>query len=334
MFPQVVSQVGTASLTGLDPHTSIPYMQQWNATVERELASGLGLRVSYVGSATHHLAQAYNLNQPIPSTTPYSVSRRPYPQLGTVTYRQSSGNAKYNALMAVLERKFKNGLQFQGGYTWAKNLTDTHGEDEAGGSLQNAYDRRSEWGNYAAVRHHRFVFSSMYDLPFGKGHKRADTGWVNLLAGGWSVSTFVLLQTGPYFTPSFSGVDPANVGVSGGRPDRVADGNLSDPSISKWFDPAAFVAPPANAGRFGNSGVNILQGPGTANVDLGLYKRFDLRERWRLRLEATFTNALNHANFGTPYSNISVNSAGIVQSIQGMEGAGPRTTRLGARLDF
>jgi hypothetical protein len=334
MFPQTTSQVGTASLTGLDPHTVIPYMEQWNATVERELPANMGLRISYVGSASHHLAQAYNLNQPQPSTTPYSVSRRPYPQLGSVTYRQSSGNAKYNALMLVLERKFKNGLQFQASHTWAKNLTDTAGEDESGGSLQNAYDRRAEWGNYAAVRHHRFVFSSTYELPFGTGHKLGASGLWNHVAGGWSLSTFVLLQTGPYFTPSFSGVDPANVGASGGRPDRVADGNLSNPTIYKWFDPAAFVAPPANAGRFGNSGVNILQGPGTANVDLGLYKKFAIRDRLRMRIEATFTNALNHPNFGTPYSNISVSSAGMIQSIQGLEGAGARTTRLGARLDF
>ncbi|MEN6537531.1 MAG: TonB-dependent receptor, partial [Bryobacteraceae bacterium] len=58
MFPTVLNQVGTANLSGLDPNIVTPYMQQWNATIERELAANLGLRVSYVGSATHHLGLA------------------------------------------------------------------------------------------------------------------------------------------------------------------------------------------------------------------------------------------------------------------------------------
>ncbi|MGE5646623.1 MAG: carboxypeptidase regulatory-like domain-containing protein [Acidobacteriota bacterium] len=333
MFPDTLNQVGTASLTGIDPHTVIPAMYQWTATLEREITKNTGVRVSYTGSSTNHLAIARNLNQPIPGTVKYSADLKPYPQLGTVTYRDSSGNAKYHGLTMVLERKMSNGLQFQASHTWAKDLTDSHGEDENGGSLQNAYDRKAEWGNYAAIRHHRFIFSSIYELPFAKlaGSSRR---WVNAVAGGWSLSSFILLQTGSYFTPSFSGSDPANTGVSGGRPDRVGNGSLDDPTIYKWFDGAAFVAPPANAGRFGNSGVNILQGPGTANVDLGLAKSVQLTERFRLRLEGTFTNALNHANFANPASNISLASVGIINGTQGMEGSGARTSRLGARIDF
>jgi hypothetical protein len=334
MFPTVLNQTGTASLTGIDPHTTIPSMQQWSATIERQLDSHTGLRVSYVGSNTHHLALTRNLNQPYPSTTAYSVSKRPYPNLGTITYRDSSGNANYNSLMTVLERKMRNGVQFQASHTWAKSLTDSHGEDENGGSLANSYDRLSDWGNYAAIRRHRFVLSGMYELPFAKRAADSRYNWMNRLAGGWSISAFVLAQTGSYFTPSFSGSDPAGVGNSSGRPDRVADGNLSDGSISHWFDTSAFVVPAAGSGRFGNSGINILRGPGTTNVNLGVYKSLPIDERVRLRLEATFTNALNHANFGNPASNISLASAGIITGTQSMENAGARTTRIGARLEF
>ncbi|HWQ54100.1 MAG TPA: carboxypeptidase-like regulatory domain-containing protein [Bryobacteraceae bacterium] len=332
MFPTVLSQTGTASLTGIDPHTVTPAMHQWNATLEREITGGMGLRVSYIGSATRHLALGRNLNQPVPGTVPYSAALRPYPNLSTVTYRDSSGNAKYHAMTVVLERKMKNGLQFQASHTWAKNLTDAHGEDENGGSMQNAYDRKAEWGNYAAMRRHRFIFSSMYELPFAK--LGPDRRWFKGLAGGWSLSSFVLLQTGPYFSPTFSGLDPANVGTSSGRADRISDGNLSGGTIYKWFDTTAFAVPTANSGRFGNSGVNILRAPGTANVDLGLYKSVQVSERMRVRLEGTLTNALNHPNFAAPASNISLSSAGVITATQGMEGAGARTARFGARLDF
>ncbi len=228
----------------------------------------------------------------------------------------------------------RNGLQFQASHTWAKNLTDTHGEDENGGTLQNAYNRRADWGNYTAIRHHRLIFSSVYELPFGAGHKYASSGVMKYVAGGWSLSTFLLLQTGQYFTPSFSGSDPANVGASSGRPDRIGDGILSNRSISKWFDSSDFTVPAANSGRFGNCGVNILQGPGTANVDLGLYKNVQFRERFNLRFEATFTNALNHPNFATPATNIVLSSAGVISRTQSMEGSGARTSRVGARLHF
>jgi hypothetical protein len=335
MFPTVLNQSGTASLTGIDPHTVIPVSYQWSATVEREIAKNMGVRISYTGSATNHLALSRNLNQPVPGTVPYSAALKPYPQLGTVTYRDSSGRATYNGLMMVVERKMANGLQFQASHTWAKDLTDSHGEDENGGSLQNAYDRRADWGNYSALRHHRFVFSSIYELPFAKLSRGTAHGWANRLASGWSLSSFVLLQTGSYFSPSFSGSDPANIGTSGGRPDRIADGTLTDRNTYRWFDSTAFVAPAKNSGRFGNSGINVLQGPGTFNVDLGLSKSVQLTERFGLRIEGTFTNAFNHANFGNPASNISVaSSVAKITSTQGLEGTGARTSRLGVRLDF
>ena len=196
--------------------------------------------------------------------------------------------------------------------------------------IQNAYDRRAERGENTYTRRHRFVASSMWEPSFG----RASTGRLKHLAGGWSVSAFVLLQTGQYFHPTFSGSDPANTGASGGRPDRIGSGTVSQPTIEKWFEPSAFVVPPRNVGRVGTSGVNILRGPGTQLLNLGFFKRFSLGESVRLQAEMTFTNALNHPNFGTPRSTITSSGAGVIQSTQSMEGAGSRTTRLGLRLDF
>ena len=122
---------------------------------------------------------------------------------------------------------------------------------------------------------------------------------------------------GQYFTPSFSGFDPSNTGTFGGRPDRIADGNLptGERSIGRWFDSKAFKIPgcpdanpactnPANVGRFGNSGLNILEGPGIANLDFSLSKYFNLRENMRLQFRLNMVNALNHPNFAIPRSNI------------------------------
>jgi hypothetical protein len=330
MFPQSLTLAGTASLEGLDPHVRTMYVQQWNLTIEREMWN-MGFRASYIGTRSVKMMLVRDLNQLYPSTIPFSTSRRRFPQLSVANYRDNGGNGIYNGLVLSVERKMRNGLQFQLSHTWAKNLTDKHGETESATSFQNIYDRKSEWADYSRTRRHRFVVSSIWEIPFAK---RAASPVLRHLAAGWAISLFGLLQTGQYFNPTFAGSDPANIGVSGGRPDRIASGELSNPTISKWFDTSAFVVPPANSGRFGNSGVNVLRGPGNQVANMGFFKSVSVRENWRLRLEGTFTNVFNHPNFGMPDANISSASAGQIQSTHGWEGAGARTTRLGLRLDF
>jgi hypothetical protein len=119
-------------------------------------------------------------------------------------------------------------------------------------------------------------------------------------------------------------------------------------TVHNWFNASAFAIPgcpqstpvcqnPANVGRFGNSGLNILEGPGIADLDFSLMKYFVLREKTRLQLRAIAVNALNHPNFGLPRSNIS--SPGNVGSItsQALVLKGLSATReldLGLRLEF
>jgi hypothetical protein len=157
------------------------------------------------------------------------------------------------------------------------------------------------------------------------------------LLGGWQVSGIVLLQTGQRFTPSFTGVDPSNTQNIGGRPDRIANGNLpqDERSLNRWFDAAAFAVPPGNAGRFGTSGIGVLEGPGTANVNLGLFKSVPLGEQRRLEFSLSATNAMNHPNFRNPNANISAPTAvGRITSQQGQDESGPRTVILGTRFEF
>lgn len=333
MFPSTLSLAGTASLAGIDPRLRTMYVQQWNLSVEREVWN-LGLRASYIATKSMKQVMTRDLNQLYPSTVPFSASRRLFPSLSTVQYRDNGGTGIYNGLVLAAERKMRKGLHFQLSHTWAKNLTDKHSEAEGGTTTQNIYDRRADWGDYGLTRRHRFVASSAWELPFGPGRGQASGNLAKYLAGGWTVSLFGLMQTGSYFNPTFSGRDPANIGTSSGRPDRIANGNLDDPTISRWFDTAAFALPPVNAGRFGNSGVNVLRGPGTRVLHMGFFKKLSFGERLNLQLEGTFTNILNHTNFANPDLNISAASAGMILATQTIEGAGPRTTRLGVRLDF
>jgi hypothetical protein len=143
---------------------------------------------------------------------------------------------------------------------------------------------------------------------------------VDGLLGGWSTVWISVIQSGTFFTPSFSGFDPSNTRTLGGRPDRVGSGKLSSgQSIDGWFDFNAFKVPgcpdsdpvcrnPANVGRFGNSGLNVVRAPALAGLDFALTKSFDVTERVRLKFDVNMSNALNHPNFSPPQANISSRS--------------------------
>jgi hypothetical protein len=118
------------------------------------------------------------------------------------------------------------------------------------------------------------------------------------------------------------------------RPDRIGNGNLSDPTPGQFWDKSAFALVPQGAGRFGNAGVGILEGPGTVAISAGLAKIFPLTEKLRLRMECTFTNLPNHPNFNLPNALITSPQFGKLFSVQGPENGGNRTGQLGARLDF
>ena len=125
----------------------------------------------------------------------------------------------------------------------------------------------------------------------------------------------------------------------------MGNGNLpaSQRTIGKWFDKAAFSVPgdvtgdgrpDVTFGRFGNSAPNILEGPGVLNLDAGLFKSFQFTDRIRAQLEGTFTNSLNHPNYGLPNTNIRSSSVGIITSLYTSYAGGPRSGQVGLRIEF
>lgn len=336
-FPPGFGALGAQNVSFNDPYLRLPYIQQANFTIEQELFRNWGVRLSYIATASRKLTYSRNINQPPASTQRFSNDRRPFPALQNIIMRDDGGNQTYHGLSVVVEHKYRNGLYVQSGWTWAKNLTDVQSDSEAGATIENQFDRRREYSNVDYTRRHRWISNLVYELPVGPGKRVAGDlrGLAGQLIGGWQISAILLFQTGGWLTPSFSGVDTSNTNTIGGRPDRLRDGNLppSQRTIDRWFDASAFAVP-AN-GYFGNSAPTILEGPGTANVDLGLYKFVRLREKFLFRLGATATNAFNHPNFGDPALNISSPSTvGTIRSLQSRDVAGPRTVQLSLRLEF
>jgi hypothetical protein len=119
------------------------------------------------------------------------------------------------------------------------------------------------------------------------------------------------------------------------RPDCGFGNAYKSGTPGVFFNLGAFGETPAGAGRFGNCGVGILEGPGLLNVNSGLAKSVNLHENVKLRFEATFTNVLNRSNFAPPQTNIS-NAAmfGALTQVLPQGSGGNRTGQLALRLDF
>jgi len=328
-----------------------PQSAQWNLTIERELPGDMALRVSYVGMNSYRMNLTVDLNQTPPSTQTYDPSQKPYQNWNRILSSENLGYANYQALQTELNRRLKSGLSFQASHTWAKNLANYGGDAPSGfapeviygTAINDQFNLRAVRGNVAGTRRHRFLFSGLYELPFGKGKRFLSnlSPVLNGFFGGWQLSNVTLVQTGPFLTPTFSAglVDPANINTFNRgsllRPDRIGGGSIDSPTPDRYFDINAFTAPPANAGRIGNAGVGILVGPGTVAISGGLSKTFAFTERVKLRFETTFTNLPNHPNFAPPAVDVSTPATfGRTTTVQTAEGAGNRVGQVSLRLEF
>ena len=346
---EFIPTVGTADFrTANDIFYRDPYSMQWSLTGEHEFARDTAVQVSYVGSKTLKLSVSPDLNATLPQAAPYDPSKKPFPNWNIIFSRDNGGISWYNALTVNVRRRMSRGLMFDSSWYWSKNLSDAEGPlpdsnvAENGNRIVDSRFLRLDYGDVSYTRRHRWLTTCIWDVPVGKGraHMAGVNPVVNGVLGGWQMSGIVILQTGPYFTPRLgSGRDPSGTNQQNRvshRPDRVGDGNLPEDqrTINQWFDTGAFVDPPSNIGRYGNAGVGILIGPGTAVYHLGVGKAFDIREGTKLRFLSTFQNLFNHPNFGLPGNRVRTSSIGVISSLQTAEGAGPRTIQFSLRLEF
>ncbi|HEV2201562.1 MAG TPA: carboxypeptidase-like regulatory domain-containing protein [Bryobacteraceae bacterium] len=345
---------GTGLYDGMDLNFRDPQTAQWNVTIERQFTAATAVRISYAGMNSYRMNVKEDYNAIPPSTQPYVPSpyvdpRAPYQNWIELNYSKNAAFANYQGLSLETTHRTSHGLSFQANYTWSHNISDAQGDAPGGFASENLlftpsydqFDLRAARGNVAGTPRQRFLLTGTYQLPFGPGqHWTTKSKLVNTVLGGWNLNTVTLVQTGQWLTPTVSPTaDQSNTDIVGrggitARPDAVGN-PASGLSPGTQWNINGFAPTPAGAGRIGNAGVGILEGPGTIAVSAGLSKTFQIKERGRLRFESTFTNALNHTNFAPPASNISSPATfGILQSAQTAGQGGNRTGQLALRLDF
>ena len=351
-----------------------PRVTQWNIGYEQNIGDKILGRITYIGSHTYDLIYSPDLNQVAPNTTGLATGTAAiaaltpaqraallkYPNFNEVLTRANGPSDKYNALILEANRRFNSGFSFTSAYTFTSNKTNAlgtapnsavpsgaSGSGDNGGNVQDIYNIHQDYGNAFYDPRHKILATAVYDLPFGRG-RQFGANWnqaENLVLGGWSTTGIFLFHTGEFLTPYFpstvsdpSGTNPSERSVSVQRPDCAAgSGYLSNPTLSKFFNAAAFTIPGNNIGRFGTCGVGVLQGPKTTTFSMSAGKNFAISERFTLRYEAQFSNLFNIANWANPNMNVSSSAFGQITSSQPFENgsqSGPRTIQMTLRLKY
>jgi hypothetical protein len=249
---------------------------------------------------------------PVPDGAFYTPANTPKanPAIANTWTWFSEGTSSYNALQVDLRRRFSRGLLLRGVYTFAKTLDDGDSLNQttagnAPGLVSNPLNLAADKGLATFNIEHVGVVNVLYELPFGRGQRFANgsSGFASAAISGWSVSSIVTAQTGFPFTPQLS-YNPSNSGDTRNPVRPFLNPNFTGPVVTgnpnQWFNPNAFIAPPATIGFYGNAGRNTYIGPGLTTWDFSVLKDTKISESLNLQVRAEIFNLLNRANFNTP----------------------------------
>jgi len=302
------------------------YMQNWSLNVQRQFGAGRLLEIGYVGTKGTKLHSGRDINQANASVNPQNL--RPNPFYGDITAIESRSNSSYHSLQARFEQRVAKGFSLLGSYALAKSIDDASNFFSTAADPNFPMDSnnwRLERARSSFDVRQRLSLAYVYDLPFGRGHR-----WL----GGWQTNGIWTFQSGrPFGVSLLSDLDRSNTGRTSfgfganDRPNRLADGKLANPAPERWFDTSAFAL--QRFGTFGNSGRNILTGPGLANLDVSVTKNTALSERINLQFRAEAFNVANRTNFDLPDSVFGSGTYGRILSAQA-----PRHMQLGIKLLF
>jgi hypothetical protein len=249
--------------------------------------------------------------------SPADLAREPFPGLGDYLLSYGNfGHGRSNAFQTQLEHRYSHGLMLNVSYTYLDQKStglDT-GNSSLGGIAYNPFEPNHDYGQEAFVPKNRFVAYGVYDLPVGQGRKFGSSlsRWADTILGGWQTTFQMFAKSGTGFTPFWLCDDcfpltPGNVGVTSVdaygdfnsepsfRP--VVTGNYKHRTGNQIWDPNAFALPPFGADAFDNPQIakrNLLFGPGTWGVNLGVHKNFHFGERVTATLGADIDNLFNH----------------------------------------
>jgi Carboxypeptidase regulatory-like domain/TonB dependent receptor len=334
---------------GFIPNQKRPAAYNWNFGIQHEFGRNYVFESRYVGTRGLFLPMQVQINVqptvnasnalPVYLTAPSQATLNSLPNtlsnltaiennggnilpafanagfITPITAFMPVGNSSYNGWSNELRRRFSNGLQFNGSYTWSHAIDDS---TDALSSTVLAPRRPQDFQNLRAERasslldhRNRVIFQLIYDVPYFKNRN----WFMKNLVGNWEVAPVYTFQSGQLVTPQ-SKVDSNLNGDS--APDRViinpsgsaTVGSATTALSNSSGDVVAYLANNPNAkfiaapvGTLANAGRSLLTMNPTNDIDLTLVKRINVTERMKVEFSARAFNIFNHPQYTGGYLN-------------------------------
>lgn len=312
---------------GVDPNYRLGYVQLWNLNIQREIGTGTVVNIGYTGS----------------KGTALDMVRAPDPTIANVApflWETSQGFSIMHAGSVRLRKRLQHGMAFGATYTFSKSIDNA--SSIGGGSTvvaQNDLDLSAERGLSSFDQRHRFTGDWTVDLPFGEGRKwLAAGGPLARVVGDWEWTTSFTIASGRPYTAHVLGNSAALARGANGSLRANYNGQpiaLPDPTISEWFNTAAFGSPcttgPENEQicTLGTAGRNTIIGPGTLVFNMSMSKNIPISDMMAFELRADATNVFNTPQYTSIGTVVGSPTFGEVLSVGSM-----RQIKMSMRFRF
>jgi len=305
-----------SSYTSYPLNIQVPYLQQWNVSVQKQIGANWLFSASYLGNSTIHLWAEAPLNAAVnmPGATVGNQNTRRVLYLanstqgqyfGTVHQLDDGSTASYNALLISVQHRIASHFSVLGNYTFSHCISGPFTSELDGFGYGNPANRNFDRGNCVGIDHrHLANFSALQEAP------EFSDKWMRALASDWKLSEIIRIQSGSFFSVA-SGVDTAlNGNLPAQRPDYVGGDPYAGAACAAttqfcvpWLSTAPFKR--AADGTYGTLGAANILGPGTFQFDMSLVRAFPVGEKQRVEVRAEAFNLLNHYQPGNPSATFS-----------------------------
>jgi hypothetical protein len=368
-FGSAANPLTLTDYNGFTQASPLPYVEQWNFGMEREIVKGTIVEVNYVGTHGVHIpieqpANTVPYNPTIDAavalanTTLASQEARPYPAIGSFNSLNMEGTSTYQALQASVRRQYGANLTFVANYVRSKSIDDASGIynfSQPSGLNVGQFPQQ-----FLGLNKGLSEFDRPNDFTLAVLYRTRGNRWVR----NFELYPMLIAHDG---LPLYIGQSNENAAQTGTSQQRPYDVN---PSVSLYTaevpnGTGVQYLLPASAANFplqpsgplfagsgasrtqvlpvgiGSLGRDVVRGPGQLDLNLSLGRAFELRERLRLTIRMEAYNALNHTNFAAPSSSLTLTTNAAGQPIWNSPNFGvitaanqSRFLQLVGRFDF
>ncbi len=301
----------------------VPLAKNLSPLPEQYWASGLARNDAVAGNMNANVTNPFNLNnfaglqtslplvyQDMTTMSFYTSSTirknqllRDYPHMNGLTKNTvPDGQVRTHALEVTFERRFSKGLSMNVGYTRLKARERDY--------YANEFDPLPSWQESNDGRPHRFLATSIIELPFGRGRALLAGGPLSWIAGGWQLSVTYEFQPGGLLGWG------STVFYYGQSLEDIRQGERT---LERWFNTGNFERNSAKTAtsyhrRVFPTRLEGLRADMLNQWNTNIQREFKIKERLSFQLRMDAINVMNRAQMSGPSTSPTSTDFGRVTS--------------------